>query len=328
MTGLVFALCGVMVSACGGPSGVKATYAASGGSDDRLSNLTEMDQRVARVAQRLLTANTDLCPVVRESAGWSLHSANQYREQLRRAAVERFGLYGDLPGILAAPDDSPAAQAGLRQGDLILSVNDIELEAGDTRTRPRFEGLATNTQVLDRALSSGPTRLRIRRSGREIPATVIPRRSCGYDVQLNPSDELNARADGRRLYISTALTAFAANDDELAIILGHELAHHVLRHRAWDETGGAGRTVTEASTNVIARDDPERQADRVGMFLAARAGFDTAVAESFWRRFGASNWRVRYPQLGHDSAGARALAVARVEVEIEALRRRGAPLVY
>lgn len=290
--------------------------------------LVAMDQRIARVSQGLLAANADLCPVVRESAGWSLHSANQYSEQLRPFAVERYGLRGDLPGVLAAPEDSPAAKAGLGQGDLIVSVNGIELQAGDIGAPPEFAGLAANMQILDLELSKGPVRLGVRQRGEPIEATVTPRRSCGYEVQLNPSAELNARADGRRLYISTALTAFAENDDELAIILGHELAHHVLRHRSWDETGGAGRTVTGAPGQAIRGDHPERQADRVGMFLAARAGFDTTVAAPFWRRFGASNWRVRYPQLRHDSAGARAAALETVQAEIDALRGRGLPLAH
>lgn len=287
-----------------------------------------MDQRVANVAQRLMTANADLCPVTRNSAGWSLHSANQYSAQLRPFAIEQYGLSGDLPGILAAPELTPAAEAGLRQGDVILSVNAIPLGVGDTGGRPAVEGLVANLRILDLELSKGPVQLEIRRSEANIKVAVSPHRACGYEVQLNPSDELNARADGRRLFISTALTAFAENDDELAVILGHELAHHVLRHRSWDESGGAGRTAVDVSASGIRRDNPERQADRTGMFLSARAGFDTTVAAPFWRRFGASNWRVRYPQLRHDSAGARALALEQVQAEIDALRRTGSPLFY
>lgn len=321
------ALC-FAAGACGGASDLSPPSRSAGAPQDRLVALVEMDQRVARVAQRLLNANVDLCPVVRESAGWTLHSANQYSQQLRPFAVDGYGLRGDLPGILAAPEGSPAAEAGLRQGDLILSVNAVPLAAGDLGARPEFGGLETNVRVLDLALSTGPARLGIRRSDHDLEVMLTPRPSCGYDVQLNPSNELNARADGRRLYISTALTAFALNDDELSIILGHELAHHVLRHRSWDEAGGVGRTVRQPATQEVGRDNPERQADRVGLFLAARAGFDTTVAAPFWRRFGASNWRVRYPQLRHDSAGARAVALERVQAEIDALRSSGSPLVY
>ncbi len=302
------------------------TMGVADAASQRLTTLTALDQRVARVAQRLSEANVDLCPAVRQSAGWALHSANQYSNELRPLVQSRFGLEGDLPGVLSAPAGSAAADAGLREGDLVLAANGTALDAGPDRTTPAFEGLAANVAVLDRALSGGVTRLEIRRSGQPLSVTVEPHRACGYDVQLNPSDELNARADGRRLFISTALAGFTRSDDELALILGHELAHHVLRHRDWSDVGGAGRQANDAAA-VTGAGDKEAQADRVGLYLAARAGYDTRVAPAFWRRFGAYNWRVRYPQLRHASAEARARALEQVQVEIDAKRAAGGPLL-
>jgi hypothetical protein len=315
------------LTACGRPGTVSLPSGppASADAGQRLASLTALDERVARVAQRLSDANAELCPTVRMSAGWALHSANQYSQDLRPLAEARFGLEGDLPGIVAAPPDSAAASAGLRKGDLILAVNGVSLDRGPPRGAPAFEGLAVNMRQLDLALSRGEVTLTIRRDGEVRPIEVEPRRSCGYDVQLDPSDELNARADGRRLFISTALAGFATTDDELAVILGHELAHHVLRHRSWDETGGSGRTANTVAGR--SGEHAERQADRTGLFLAARAGYDTGIAAAFWRRFGASNRRVRYPQLRHDSAGARAVALEAVHTEIDALRRAGEPVL-
>lgn len=322
-------LAGVLaLSACGQPeiTALPPGLGASADAGQRLASLTGMDERVARVAQRLSDANADLCPTLRLSAGWALHAANQYSQDLRPAAEARFGLEGDLPGIVAAPPGSAAASAGLRQGDLIVAVDGIELDRGPPRGPPAFEGLAANMRRLDLALSGGRAALTVRRGGEALQAVVEPRRSCGYDVQLDPSEEMNARADGRRLFISTALAGFATSDDELAVILGHELAHHVLRHRSWDETGGSGRTAN-GTVGPSRADSAERQADRVGLFLAARAGYDSGIAASFWRRLGASNWRVRYPQLRHDSAGTRAAALEAVHAEIDALRRAGEPLL-
>ncbi|CAN7275430.1 M48 family metalloprotease [Brevundimonas sp. LjRoot202] len=299
-----------------------------GDADQRLTSLIALDEQVARVAQRLLEANAGLCPTVRLSAGWALHSARQYSPELRGYAEQRFGLEGDLPGVLAAPPGSPAAEAGVRQGDLLLSTATVALDPGDGGRAPEFEGLAENVRRIDAALANGPTRFTLRRDGRRQEITIQPRRACGYEVQLNPSDELNARADGRRLFISTALASFARNDDELAVILGHELAHHVLRHRHWSDTGGAARQVNEAAWAADGGEgNAEQQADRVGLYLLARAGFDPAVAAPFWRRFGESNWRVRFPQIGHASAGSRALALEQVQREIEAKRQAGGELL-
>jgi hypothetical protein len=325
---VVLALVGL--SACGSPQA--GSHPSLGldpdGPEQRLNTLTALDERVARVAWALSNANVDLCPVVRQSAGWALHSAGQYSPELRPFSEQRFGLDGDQPGVLAAPAGSPADRAGLRPGDRVISVNARPLAVGDRRRAAQYEGLAANLAILDAALAAGPATLEVIRDGQTLHTRVTPVRACGYDVQLNPSDELNARADGRRLFISTALAGFAQSDDELALILGHELAHNVLGHRSWAETGGEGRTVVDPNCDprLCGDGNHERQADRVGLYLMARAGYDPAVAAPFWRRFAESNWRVRYPSLAHASAGVRATRLEAVQAEIEAKRAAGQPI--
>lgn len=317
-----------MLGACGsGVPGAETGLEMADPAERRLIALTDLDQRVARVGYRLSAANADLCPVVRNSAGWLVHAASQYSPELRPHAKARFGLDGDLPGLLAVPDGSSAALAGLRRGDLILSVNGQALARGPERRAAAFEGLEANIQQLDLALAQGTTELVIRRDGVERAVSVTPHRACGYDVQLDPSDELNARADGKRLFITTAMAGFAATDDELAIVLGHELAHHVLGHQNWHEAETRGRQTQEAPALEGSAGGRERQADRVGLFLSARAGFDTAIAPAFWRRFGAYNWRVRFPQFNHPSAGSRARSLEQVQAEISALQAAGRPLI-
>lgn len=316
------------VAACGGSqASAPLSESAPGDAAQRLSSLTDLDQAVARVAWRLSESNVDLCPVVRRSAGWALHAANQYSAALRPVAEQRFGLRGDLPGVLAAPPGSPADRAGLRTGDLILSIGGVALAEGSRTGPPRYAGLAANIAKLDDALSKGPTVLTVQRGDARLDITVTPRRACGYEVQLNPSDELGAQADGRRLFISTAMARFAASDDELAIILGHELAHNVLGHHSWSETGGAGRTVVERDCEQkVCGGDKERQADRTGLYLLARAGYQPGVAAPFWRRLGESSWAMRFPGLSHASAGTRARRLEAVQAEIEALIAAGRPL--
>ncbi|WP_374512694.1 PDZ domain-containing protein [Brevundimonas sp.] len=319
---LSIAVAATLTAAAAACSQTPASVSVAGADDAaaRLSALTDLDERVARVAWRLSEANAALCPAVRLSAGWALHSAKQYSEDLRPHAAERFGLRGDLPGVLSAPSGSPAAAAGLRPGDLLLDVDGRPLAAGDHAGAPSWDGLGRNLRRVDAALADGEARLRVQRGAEAVEMTVRPERACGYDVQLNPSDELNARADGRRLFISTALAGFAASDDELA--------HHVLRHRHWSEAGGAARQVNEeAWVTEGGQGGAEQQADRVGLYLAARAGYDPAVAAPFWRRFGDSNWRVRFPQIGHASAGSRARALEGVQREIEAKRAAGGELL-
>lgn len=317
-----------LLAACSPMTGLPADMASTSDAPLRLASLASLDQRVAGVAWRLSEANVDLCPAVRLSAGWMLHAARQYSPELRSHAEAKFGVRGDLPGILVVPPHSPAGSAGFEIGDLLLSVDGALLSEGAAIGPATFEGFEANLRVVDAALATGPTLFDVERNGRRIRLEVQPRRVCGYEVQLDPSDELNARADGRRLFISTALAGFARTDDELAVILGHELAHHVLQHREWDPIGGLGRERNDNLRHVEGGEGgAERQADRIGLYLAARAGYDPAVAVPFWRRFGESNWRVRFAQIGHPSAGARARALEEVEREIAIKQASGEALL-
>ncbi|KQY92129.1 MULTISPECIES: M48 family metalloprotease [unclassified Brevundimonas] len=294
------------------------------GPQARLMALTGLDQRVADAAWRLSLANAALCPLTRQSAGWMLHSANQYSRELRPFAEATFGLTGDLPGILAVPDGSPAAAAGLGVGDLIMAVNGRSLGQGVIGGGPSITGLDHHQQQIDRALAEGPVVLSVSRDGESRIVRLEPRTACGYDVQVNPSDELNARADGRRLYITSAMAAYAASREDLALVLGHELAHHVLGHRVWHEAGEYGRQTGRPS--ITSEGGSERAADRAGLYLMARAGFDTSGAAAFWRAFGRANWRVRFPQLNHPTAETRASALEAVHREIELKRATGGEL--
>jgi predicted Zn-dependent protease len=101
------------------------------------------------------------------------------------------------------------------------------------------------------------------------------------------------------------------NDDELAAVIGHEIAHALREHareRASEQLtsglliqGGAavlgvGRagadliemvyTVTKGLPNSRLH---ESEADRIGVELAARAGFDPRAAISLWRKMAAND---------------------------------------
>jgi membrane-associated protease RseP (regulator of RpoE activity) len=317
---------GLLVAACSTPAPGEAM--APAGSDApaaRLAALTALDRRVAAVGYRLTTANLDLCRSRQAVAGWSLHAASQYSGDLRPVAETRFGLDGDLPGILAVAADGPAARAGLDEGDLVLRVNGTALAPGDGQGPAAYDGLAANLAVLNRALAAGPVTLEVRRAGTDRTVTLRPVPACTTFFQVDPSNEYNARADGRGVFISSTLAAYAVGDDDLALILGHELAHNVLQHRPPPTPPGDPADTPAA----LPPGDPrtaERDADRVGLFLAARAGFDTTGAADFWRRFGAINWRARYAQIGHASAESRARALEAVNAEIAAQRASGQPL--
>lgn len=283
LVGLLLAGVASALVACGHPA------AESGGVTDppqaRLDHLTRQDVRVSRVSWRLALANADLCPVNRLRAGWTLQSASQYGGELRPLAEARYGLDGDLPGVLAVPEGSPGAEAGLQAGDLILSVNGRHLQRGGPATES-YDGLQANIAVLDAALMQGPAQLQVRRGGVERAVTLRPVLACAYPTQVEVTGTLGGRADGRHIFISDRMAGLAATDDQLAFVLAHELAHAVLEHRTRPDVTGSRGTANAAITlrrGLSSRS--EADADRMGLFLAARAGFDPRAAMDFLDAF-------------------------------------------
>mgnify|MGYP000005810173 CR=1 FL=1 len=308
---LTLAVC-LSLAGCGTGTVPATAYGEAGLADtpeQRLSVLSTMDARVNAVGYRLAVANTQLCPDTGPVTGLLLHAETQYSDYLRQAARERWGLDGDLPGLAAVAPDSPAARAGLRVGDLLISVNGVPFAKGEPGAPAAFEGLAANIDRLDKALPAGDVRLVVRRAGLERTVTLTPVEACAYVFQVDPSTEMNARADGHRVYIASAMVAFLEADDDLAVILGHEMAHNVLEHREFFDERGFARSILgnygNAPWELVAA---EREADRVGLYLMARAGYDPSRAPLLWTALVERTPGFRYAQWAPPSARSRARA--------------------
>lgn len=329
----VLALCLALtlpLAACGTGTVPASAYGGTAAADtpeQRLSVLNALDFRVNAVGYRLALANADLCPHTGPATGLLLHAESQYSDYLRPAARARWGLEGDLPGVAAVAPDSPAERAGIQTGDLLISVNGGPFAQGTPDGPAAFEGLAANIARLDDAVAAGDARLVVRRNGLERAVTVSPVRACAYVFQVDPSTELNARADGHRVFVASAMAVFAETDDDLAVILGHEMAHNVLEHREFFAERGFARSILGNFGNApweLVR--AERDADRVGLYLMARAGYDPARGPLFWRALADRDPGVRYAQWGHPSAGSRARALQVTVGEIERKQASGQAL--
>jgi len=137
--------------------------------------------------------------------------------------------------------------------------------------------------------------------------------SWNWEINLIRSDEVNAwcMPGGKIVVYSGLISKLQLNDDELAAVIGHEIAHALREHareRASEQLtsglliqGGAavlgvGRagadliemvyTVTKGLPNSRLH---ESEADRIGVELAARAGFDPRAAISLWRKMAAND---------------------------------------
>ena len=131
-----------------------------------------------------------------------------------------------------------------------------------------------------------------------------------WEVILLGSPQINAfcMPGGKIAFFWGILSKLQLNDDEVAMIMGHEMAHALREHarerlgksfatRGALELGSAllglgntGRLVVgmgeQLLTLVFSRDD-ESEADLVGMELAARAGYNPAAGVTLWQKMGA-----------------------------------------
>lgn len=146
---------------------------------------------------------------------------------------------------------------------------------------------------------------------RLIPMTGIFRPDAPgwkWEVNVLSSKELNAwcMAGGKIAFYSGIIERLDLTDDEIAAIMGHEISH-ALREHARERASqamvtnigvnvlGAALGVGRAGTDLIGSAaklsfelpnsrEHETEADRMGVELAARAGYDPRAAISLWQK--------------------------------------------
>ena len=234
--------------------------------DPAFAELRTQDARLATIAWRLQTANAPLCPKAEPLAGLSLEALSLYPAALRGAARRQFGL-SDRVSVAAVATGGAAQVAGIEVGDAIVAINAraTPMLAEDRRG---YDGVAKAEAELQAALRSGSASVRIERTSTMRDVRIDGVRGCTAVVQIVPGNRLNAQADGYYVQINTAMVAFTQNDDELAAITAHELAHNILGHRA----------------KATASKQAEYEADRLSVWLVARAGYDVDTMLPFWTR--------------------------------------------
>ena len=133
-----------------------------------------------------------------------------------------------------------------------------------------------------------------------------------WEVNLIGSKQINAfcMPGGKIAFYTGILDQLKLNDDEVAMVMGHEIAH-ALREHARERMGkstatniGAslltqllglgqiGQTVTNYGAQLLTLQfsrDNESEADLVGMELAARAGYDPRAGVTLWQKMSAAN---------------------------------------
>ncbi len=289
------------------------------------TTLRKDDLRVALVAYRLALAGAPLCAERYPLTGMLFHHLAEYEPADRPLMIARYGLDRG-PGVLTVLAGTPAARAGLAAGDVLLAVNGRALPTGASVAaepkREKWRRLADETESeLESALRGGPVDLRVLREGRELALRLGSLPACLGRVRLARSTQVNAFATGRTVVMTLAMLKFLKSDDELAVVLGHELSHNIFGHPAIRSEEGILRGLGIKGANAAWK--REEVADRFGLRLMSEAGYDLDAVIPFWRRYLRKyDW---FPQIfrSHPSLGARERIAAE---EIAKIRREKAGL--
>ncbi len=173
---------------------------------------------------------------------------------------------------------------------------------------------------------------------------------CPYTYQLDKDDApLNAYADGSQIVVAPAMIAFTQSPDELGVVLGHELAHNILKHPAKAQQngmlGGLAGTALGAAAQAYGYNlgdlggmgqqlavghysqDFERDADYLGIYITYAAGYNVDVAPTFWQRMSVADPDGIYSASSHPTNPERAVLLRKAIAEIRAKVAAGQPLV-
>ncbi|MFI5443896.1 M48 family metallopeptidase [Polaromonas sp. UC242_47] len=252
----------------------------------------------------------------------------KFASNLTLAALAAALLLGSAPAMAQREGVEVGGNSGFTK---LVPADQIEQAAKQQYAKMLQE--AASQKALAPASSAQLQRLR-RIAQRIIPQATAwnPRaKDWQWEVNLIDSKQINAfcMPGGKIAFYTGILEQLQLNDDEVAMIMGHEMAH-ALREHARERMGksaatniGAsllsqllglgdlGQTVASYGVQLLnlsfGRED-ESEADLVGLELGARAGFDPRAGITLWQKMAAANKGAPPQWLSTHPAGATRIA--------------------
>ena len=213
----------------------------------------------------------------------------------------------------------PGAVGADRKQLLLVSSEQLEKLAAQSYAQLQATATQKGTLNSDAALTQ-----RVRAIAQHIiPSTAVFRRDAPgwkWEVNVIDSKELNAfcMPGGKIMFYSGLIKQLNLSDDEIAIVMGHEIAHALREHSreqvsqaiAADTAINVGAAVFGVKANTakltgaayqalvatkFSRTD-ETEADQIGLELSARSGHDPRAGISLWQKMLEANKGQKPPE--------------------------------
>jgi predicted Zn-dependent protease len=226
-----------------------------------------------------------------------------------RITVVAFAAAAALSGCQTV-DTTKAGVVGVDR-DQRMMVSADEVNAGSAKAYAQMMAEAKKKGVLDKDAAQVARVQAITK--RLIPHTGVFRDDAPkwpWEVHVISIDEVNAwcMPHGKMAIYTGLIQKLNATDDEIAAVMGHEISHALREHSreqisrqmsqqlgiglvgALFGIGELGQSIAGQVANVTLTlpksREAETEADRIGIELAARAGFDPNAAVGLWEKMG------------------------------------------
>lgn len=171
-----------------------------------------------------------------------------------------------------------------------------------------------------------------------------PENKCKFDFVVMKDGPVNAYADGQKVYITPAMMDTMDANNEMAFVLAHEYAHNLMRHvQSTQQNVGIASVAgllldAKLGTNAFSKmagnaaqmrysKSFEREADYVGMYILARAGYNIDKVAEVWREASLRNPNSIYMATTHPTNPERFINLSYAIDEIKTKQKQGKKLV-
>lgn len=295
--------------------------------------------RIMRVGYPILEKNAPLCEATQDGQryhlGIHISTASFIKNIPDVASNTRIDA---MPSIVYITPGSPADKAGLKPMDVITHVNDTALDKSSLTSN-----LKEYLNLLNEDKESEKVKITVSRNGTVFSKTLQKKKICPYLLLTEVSTEVNAYADGNSIYITTAIEGLADKDQELALVIGHEMAHNTMQHINKKTTNAVLGSLADVSIGILTgvqsdlftqvgasayTQSFESEADYFGIYYTARAGYDISQAPELWRKMATRSPRSIHLQGStHPSSAKRYLALKAAAEEIATKKQSGKEII-